>query len=79
MMRSLCASAALVLLALTIICEGGKFAENILPQSSGEFDLEGDPEFKKSLDPSETSIRRNFMKLCISIRTKIMIRNHIKK
>ena len=31
------------------------------------------------LDPYETSIRRNFRRLFISIRTKIMVRNHIKK
>ena len=35
----------------------------ILPQSSGEFDPEGNPELKKPLDPSETLIQRNFRKL----------------
>ena len=47
-------------------------------QSSGESDPEGDPELKKP-DPSKTSIRNNFRILCISMRTKIMVRNHIKK
>ena len=42
--------------------------EDILPRSSGDFVPEGDPELKKPHDPSETSIRRNFRKLCISIR-----------
>ena len=52
---------------------------NILPQSSGDFDLEVDPELKKPPDPSEISIWRNFGKLCISIRTKIMLISYIKK
>ena len=51
----------------------------ILPQSSGEFDPDGDAELKKPPDPSENSIRRNFRKLCLWIRTKIMVRKHIKK
>ena len=41
------------------VCE-----KEILPQSSGEFDPEGDPELEKLPDPSET-IRRNFRKHCI--------------
>ena len=44
----------------------------ILPQSSGDFDPEADPELKKPPDSSEFLIRRNFRKLCILIRTKIM-------
>ena len=38
---------------------------NILPQSSGEFGPEGGPE--------------EFQETFISIRTKIMVRNHMKK
>ena len=37
--------------------------KNILPQSTGEFDPEGNPELKKPPDPSQTSIGRNFRKL----------------
>ena len=47
--------------------------QDILPQSSGEFDPEADPELKKPPDPSESQIRSNFSKLCISIRTRIML------
>ena len=53
--------------------------EYILPQSSGNFDPEADPELKKPPDPSEISIWRNFRKLSISIRTRIRIRNNITK
>ena len=53
--------------------------QHILPQSSREFDPEAHPELKKPPDPSEISIRRNFRKLRISIRTKIMLRSYIKK
>ena len=51
---------------------------NILSQSSGDFDPpDAHPELKKPPDPSEILIRRNFRKLCISIRT--MLISYIKK
>ena len=50
----------------------------ILPQSSGDFDPEAHAELKKPPNRSEISTRRNFRKLCISMRTKVMVRNHIR-
>ena len=47
----------------------------ILPQSSGDFDPEGDTVLKNSPDSSEISIR----KLHISIQTKIISKSYIKK
>ena len=51
----------------------------ILSQSSGDFDPEAHPELKKPPDQSEIWIRRNLRNICISIRTKTMLRSYIKK
>ena len=40
---------------------------------------EADTELKKPPDQSEITIWRNFRKICISIRTKTMLRSYIKK
>ena len=50
--------------------------DHILSQSSGNFDPEALPELKKPPDQSKISIQR---KLCISIRTKMMLKSYIKK
>ena len=42
-------------------------------------DLEALPELKKPPDPSEVLIQRNFRKPLISIRTKTILGNYIKK
>ena len=52
---------------------------SILFQSSGDYDLEVHSELKNLPDPSEISIRRDFRKPRISIRTKIVSRYFIKE
>ena len=50
---------------------------NILPQSSGDFDPEADPEPKKTSGSIRNFDPENFRKLCILIRKKIMLRSYI--
>ena len=55
---------------------------NILPQSSGDFDPEADPELKISPDRSEISIQRNFRKhheISMIRSPKLLIRNENSK
>ena len=55
----------------------GNIHKNILPQSFGDFDPEAHQELKTPPNQSETSIRKNFRKLCISIRTKIIFKKKV--
>ena len=52
---------------------------NILPQSSEDFDPEANPELKIHPDRYEITIRRNFRKHRLLIRTKIISRTYITK